>query len=158
MQKRITYVISDIDRAIAFEWICEQIDKTKFELSFVLLNDSDSYFEEYLIKSQINYVRINYKRKLDLPFTLLKLIMYLKKNQTEIVHAHLFNATFLGMIASKLCGINKRIYTRHYSTYHHQYFPNSVKWDKLNNTLATNIVAISDVVKNVLVEKEKVKL
>ena len=157
MQKRITYVISDIDRAIAFEWIFEYIDKTKFELSFVLLKDGSSYFEEYLIKSHINFVRINYKSKKDLPAALLKLISFFKKNQTEIVHTHLFNATFLGMIAAKLCGIKKRIYTRHYSTYHHQYFPNSVKWDKLNNILATHIIAISQVVKDVLIEKEGVK-
>jgi glycosyltransferase involved in cell wall biosynthesis len=155
-KKKITYIVSNIYKAIAFEWICEQLDKTKFEISFILLNNGISYFEEYLFRSKIKVFRIDYKSKNDLPLTLLKLILFLKKNKTEIVHTHLFDATFSGLIAAKLCCIKKRIYTRHYSSYHHQYFPKAVKWDKLNNNLATDIIAISEVVKDVLVKREDV--
>lgn len=156
MPIKITYIVSNIDKAIAFEWICEQLDKTKFEISFILLNNGISYFEEYLIRTKVKVFRIDYKSKKDLPLTLLKLILFLKKNKTEIVHTHLFDATFSGLIAAKLCGIKKRIYTRHYSSYHHQYFPKAVKWDKLINNLATDIIAISEVVKDVLVRSEHV--
>lgn len=157
MKKQITYIISNINKAIAFEWICEQLNKNDFELSFVLLNDGSSYLEEYLIKSKTKVLRIKYKSKKDIPLAIFKLIYFLKKNKTEIVHTHLFDATFVGLIAAKFCGIKKRIYTRHYSTYHHDFFPNAVKWDKLNNNLATHIVAISQVVKDILILKEDVR-
>lgn len=157
MKKQITYIVSNINKAIAFEWICEQLNKNDFELSFVLLNDGSSYLEEYLIKSKIKVFRIKYKSKKDIPLAIFKLSYYLKKNKTEIIHTHLFDASFIGLVSAKFCGIKKRIYSRHYSTYHHEFHPNAVKWDKFNNTLATHIVAISNVVKDVLIEKEKVK-
>lgn len=153
---KIVYIISNINKAIAFEWIAEELDKTKFELNFILLNPKESYLEEYLNKLNINVKRINYNSKRDIPLSILRLIYFLLLNKPSVVHTHLFDASFIGLIAAKLCGIKKRIYTRHYSTYHHDFFPNAVKWDKLNNKFATRIIAISEVVKDVLISKEGV--
>ena len=61
------------------------------------------------------------------------------------------------MLAGKLIGVKKRVYTRHHSTYHYEYAPNGVYIDKFINYLATHIIAISENVKNVLVNKEGVK-
>jgi glycosyltransferase involved in cell wall biosynthesis len=63
----------------------------------------------------------------------------------------------LGLSAAKVLGIKKRIYTRHHSTFHHQYHPQAVKYDKICNDLATDIVAISENVQNVLIDKEHVQ-
>ena len=153
---KIVYIISNINKAIAFEWIAEELNKTKFELNFVLLNPKESYLEEYLNKLNINVKRINYNSKRDIPLSILRIIYFLLLNKPSVVHTHLFDASFIGLIAAKLCGIKKRIYTRHYSTYHHDFFPNAVKWDKLNNKFATRIIAISEVVKDVLISKEGV--
>lgn len=157
MPIKITYIVSNIDKAIAFEWISEVLDKNKFELNFILLTSKESYLEKHLNKLNIKVKRINYNSKQDIPFAILQIIYILLLNRPSVVHTHLFDASFVGLIAAKFCGIKKRIYTRHYSTYHHQYFPSAVKWDKLNNRLATHIVAISKVVEDVLVEKEQVK-
>ncbi len=151
---KIVYVISEIDKALAYEWVVENIDKSKFELSFILLNSKNSYLEKYLIKSNILVKRINYKSKFDLPVSILKVFYFFLVNRPSVVHTHLFDATLCGLIAGKLCGIKKRIYTRHYSTFHHQYFPKAVKWDRLNNWLATDIIAISKTVKNTLINYE----
>jgi len=153
---KIVYIISNINKAIAFEWIAEELDKTKFELNFILLNPKESYLEEYLNKLNINVKRINYNSKRDIPLSILRIIYFLLLNKPSVVHTHLFDASFIGLMAAKLCGIKKRIYTRHYSTYHHEFFPHAVKWDKLNNKLATRIIAISEVVKDVLISKEGV--
>ncbi len=153
---KIVYIISNINKAIAFEWIAEELNKTKFELNFILLNPKESYLEEYLNKLNINVKRINYNSKRDIPLSILRIIYFLLLNKPSVVHAHLFDASFIGLMAAKLCGIKKRIYTRHYSTYHHDFFPNAVKWDKLNNKFATRIIAISEVVKDVLISKEGV--
>jgi glycosyltransferase involved in cell wall biosynthesis len=153
---KIVYIISNINKAIAFEWIAEELNKTKFELNFILLNPKESYLEEYLNKLNINVKRINYNSKRDIPLSILRIIYFLLLNKPSVVHTHLFDASFIGLLAAKLCGIKKRIYTRHYSTYHHDFFPNAVKWDKLNNKFATRIIAISEVVKDVLISKEGV--
>ncbi len=154
---KIVYVISDIDKALAYEWVFENIDKSKFELSFILLNSKSSYLEKYLINANILVKRINYKSKFDLPVSILKMVYFFLVNRPSIVHTHLFDATLCGLIAAKLCAVKKRIYTRHYSTYHHQYFPRAVKWDRLNNWLATDIIAISNTVKNTLINYEFVE-
>ena len=80
----------------------------------------------------------------------------LKKNKIEIVHCHLFEACIFGLIGAKLAGKKKRIHTRHNSTINHDYYPHAVKYDKLINYLSTDIVAISQVVKDVLMKKEHV--
>jgi glycosyltransferase involved in cell wall biosynthesis len=156
MSVKITYIISDVDKAISFEWIVEELDKDRYALSFILLSNVTTELEQYLLKNKQIVKRITYGSKKDLIPAIIKIISILKRNKTAIVHTHLFNATFAGLISAKLCGIKKRIYTRHYSTLHYQYFPNAVKWDKMNNFLATRIVAISETVKKVLIEKENV--
>jgi glycosyltransferase involved in cell wall biosynthesis len=61
----------------------------------------------------------------------------------------------LGLTAAWLLRIPKRIYTRHHATIHHREYPSGLKWDKLCNFLATDIIAISENVKRILIEREK---
>ena len=61
------------------------------------------------------------------------------------------------MTAAWLARVPKRIYTRHYATLHHEYYPNAVKYDKYINHLATDIVAISKNVERVLIQAEHVE-
>ncbi len=156
MSLRVTYVISNINKALAFEWIAEEINSKKIELSFVLLNPTTTELELYLKKKGHSVKAIVYRGKRDIPLAILKTLLFLVKQKTQVVHAHLFDANIIGLFAAKLCGIKKRIYTRHHSSYHHQYFPKAVKYDKLCNYLATDIVAITEGVKQLLIEKEYV--
>ncbi len=153
---RVTYIISNIDKALAFEWIAEYLDVPPFELSFILLNPSDSALERVLIKKKILFSRITYRGKKDLPNAIFQICRFLKANRIQTIHCHLFDANVAGLVAGKLAGIKKRIYTRHYATFHHQYFPRAVYYDRGINYLATDIVAISENVRRVLIEKENV--
>lgn len=158
MKTNITYIISNIDKALAFEWIASKLDKDKFNLSFILLNPGDSTLESYLKSINIQVERITYRSKFDLPIAILKLIFFFYRNKTNVVHCHLFDASLVGLLAAKLCFIKKKIYTRHHSDYHHKYFPRAVYYDKLINFLATDIVSISKVVSKVLIDLEGVKI
>ena len=157
LKTHITYILSHIDKALAFEWICENLDSTRFQLSFILLNQGESHLENYLQAQGIPVYRIAYRSKKDMPKALFKIRRLLKKEKTQIVHTHLFDASLVGLLAAKLSGIRKRIYTRHHATIHHVYFPRAVYYDKFINSLATDIVAISRNVQAILTQKEKVK-
>ncbi len=66
----------------------------------------------------------------------------LKEQQITHVHCHLAHANWIGLWAAKLAGIKTRIYTRHSGE------PLNIHWkerfiDKVQNRLATRIVAIS---------------
>ena len=156
MTVKICYIISDINKALAFEWIAEFLDKEKFELHFILLNPEGSILESFLRERKILFERITYKGKKSLPGAIFKIYKYLNSHKIQVVHCHLFEANIAGLIAAKIAKVKKRIYTRHYSTYHHDYFPKAVNYDKFINWLATDIVAISENVRNVLIQKENV--
>ena len=154
---KICYIISDINKAVAFEWIAEELDRQHFELSFILLLPPGSCaLEEFLNKNGIRTKRIKLCSKKDFICAFFSCFRTLLKWNPSVVHCHLRKATLLGLSAAKLLGIQRRIYTRHHATFHHDYFPAAVKWDHLCNTLATDIVAISENVKEVLQELEKV--
>lgn len=156
MPTKVTYIISNIDKALAFEWVASNLNTKQFILSFILLNPSQSSLQSFLEERQIPVKFIKYRGKKDLIPALFKCWVHLVTSKTQIVHTHLFEANIVGLIAAKLAGIKTRIHTRHHSTWHHDYFPSAIKYDKFINRLSTKIIAISKNVNNVLVYKESV--
>jgi glycosyltransferase involved in cell wall biosynthesis len=154
--KQVAYLISNINKAIAFEWIVEKLDKEKFGLSFILLNAGESELEAFLVSQHVSFLRIDYCGLKDLPRAIWQTAQILRDTRPNAVHCHLFHATLIGLMAAKLAGIKKRVYTRHHGTYNWQYNKKGVCLDVLLNGLATDIVAISENVRNILVEREKV--
>ncbi len=160
--KRILIVISQIHKAISHEWVAEELRIRNYDVHFALLNSGDSEMEHYLVKNNFSFVRITYRSKYDIPLSILRLRQYIRKEEIEIVHAHLFEGGLIGMIAAKLSGVRKRIYTRHHSTFHQSYFPGMVKYDRLISAAATKIIATSEIVKETLiaehVPEQKIKV
>jgi glycosyltransferase involved in cell wall biosynthesis len=148
-QRKIYYVISNINKSLAFEWTAIDLKKDN-DLTFILLNPDDSQLERFLVATGINVIRIKYKSKYYLPIALIQLCLLFITQRPAIVHAHLFDATIIGLAAAWLTGVKKRIYTRHTSTFHHLYFPNAVKYDQLCNRMATHIVSISQATDKIL--------
>lgn len=154
--KKVVYVISDIDKALAFEWIADQLNRKEFALSFVLLNSGDSVLEQYLIQRNIPVTRIEAGTKAQWPSALWQLVRIFWRIRPSVVHCHLFTASILGLSAARIAGVPNRIFTRHHSDFHYRYFPKGVRWDRLCNRLATKIVAPSGVVRDVLVDRDGV--
>ena len=156
-KKKLVYIISNIDKALAFEWIADSEKlHDNFEVSFLLLNAYESTLFQYLMAKGRKVIWIPYAGKRDMLKVIWSIFRYLRSERVAIVHTHLFDAGIAGLIAAKMAGVPKRIYTRHHSTLHHVYFPRAVYYDKLLNALATHIVAISKMVEEVLVQKESV--
>lgn len=154
---KVTYIVSDIHKALAFEWIAQSLDAQQFSLSFILLNPGPSALEDFLRQHGVPVHRVTYRSKKDFAKALVQLVVLLRKLGTQAVHCHFFDASLLGLSAAWLAGVRKRIYTRHYSTFHHEYFPKGVYYDRLMNRLATGIVSISGVVSHTLTHLEGVK-
>jgi len=157
LKKSIVYILSNIDKALAFEWIATRLNKDKFALKFILLNPGSSALQKFLIKENFKVYSIKYTGKKDLPKAFIEIYRILRKENPSLLHTHLFDASLIGLAAGKLAGINKRIFTRHHGNQHHAYFPKAVRYDKLINALATTIVAPSVSVKDILVNLENVK-
>lgn len=153
--KRVTYIVSDIDKALAFEWVATRLDRTKFKLDFILLNKGDSQLESFLTANHIPVRRIRLYHGWKMIFSFFPLWFTLLKNRPDIIHTHLRYASLLGINAGYFAGIKARIHTRHHASSNHTYYPHAVKHDKWISKLSTKVVSISDVVTEVLVDWEE---
>lgn len=153
--RHIVYVISKISKSLGFESILKALSE-KHQLSVILLHYESTPFEEFLFRHAIPYRRIHLKSKKDFPLAFVQLFFYLLRTRPAVVHTHLFEADLLGLTASWLLGIRKRIYTRHNSTYHYNYFPHMMKYDRWCNRMATHIISISQATDYAMQKLEKV--
>ena len=155
-RRRVTFIISQIDKAIGFEWITENLDRSRFDLSFILLNEKPSYLAEFLREKGVAVDELFFSgRKQELPFLVLKVIRLLRQKKPDVIHTHMYIADLVGQFAGKLLGVKKRVYTRHSSNESRKYHKKQ-RIDKIINSLSTHVVAISENVKNILHDEEGV--
>lgn len=154
-RRHIVYVVSLLEKSLAFEWVLSRL-VADYRVTVILLNPAGSSFESFLIDKGIRVIRIRYRSKADFPMAFLRTFFFLLINRPSIVHAHLFDAQLVGLGAAWLARIRRRIYTRHTSTFHHNYHSAGVRYDRLSNWLATRIVSVSQATEYALVELEKV--
>lgn len=154
---KITYVISGVNYSLEFIWLARYIDRSKFDIDFIWLNKKVPDLHREMKAFGIPSRYINSPSKYLYPLVFLKLFAHFYKRKPEVVHAHIFEAVLLSMPAAKCAFVPKRMFTRHNSTYHANYFPHLVKYDKMMSRLATHIVSISDNVTNILIQNEHVK-
>lgn len=150
--KRVTIIVTQIDKSVAFEWMAEKVDAQRFELSYILLNSQPSYLHQYLQQRGIPSREFFFKSKKDFPRLFFQIWKTLREWKTEVVHTHQEEAGLLGLTVAKILGIRRRIYTRHNATYHLRYQPKGLKIDRAINWLATDVIAITERVRQILVK------
>ncbi len=156
-KRKVIYVISNINKAISFEWVALSSIAKDFDLSFVLLNPGASLLEEHLKAMGVPVLRISYRGKKDLPGATFKLLRHFQKVRPDVVHTHLVDASLAGLVAAKMAGVPTRFHTRHHANMHHLNYRHAVVYDRLINTLSTRIVATCKNVQRVLVELDQVR-
>jgi glycosyltransferase involved in cell wall biosynthesis len=152
---KVVVIISNVDKAIGFEWLAEKLDRERFELYFILFNDRPSHLAQFLKTRGIVVEELSFSSKADLPALLAKTIALLRRWKPDVIHTHLFAANLIGHIAGIVARVKKRIYTRHSSNENRRYHGKQ-RYDRLVNTLATHVIAISENVRNVLQNEERV--
>jgi hypothetical protein len=55
MAKKLVYIISDIDKALEFEWAATYLSPY-FDMQFILLNPADSDLENFLKNNDIQFI------------------------------------------------------------------------------------------------------
>lgn len=154
--KKIVYIVSDINKAISFEWIASAL-ASKFDLSFILIGHPDSELARFLRREKIRVYEIDDSSALRWLGQWVKVLFILKKEKPVVIHTHLWRANLLGLSAAWLLKVKRRIYTRHHAVVHYDEFPSGRKWDILCNALATDIIAISKNIEEILLTKDKAK-
>ncbi len=150
------YVISLVESSLPMEWFFRELKKHNHQVLIVFLNPKQPYLMEVLVKNGYRCLFLPYNGKKDLFFVFWKLFKLFRQENPSIVHAHLFDACLIALPAAAFASVKKRVHTRHHASHHHFYFPHAVKYDKFINFWSTNIFAISQNVKDILVGKEGV--
>jgi glycosyltransferase involved in cell wall biosynthesis len=154
-RKKVIYIVSDVDKALAFEWTALHLS-AKINLVFILVGRENSALAQYLKSISVAYTEVS-----DAKYSLniqkwFRIFSILRNERPSVVHVHLWRAMLFGLSTAWLLGIKKRVLTRHHATVHHREYPTGLKWDKLCNWLATDIIAISQNIKEILERLEKV--
>jgi len=152
---KLIYIISEVNKALGFEWLYDNINKEQFDITFILLGKPDSAFEKFLVARNAEGIQINFLRKCDFLIAFFQTFLILFRLRPHIVHTHLIMANIIGLTASWILRVPKRIYTRHHAMIHHREHRSGLKYDKWCNWIATDIIAPSKNVRTILTDLEK---
>jgi len=128
------------------------------KFSFICLYPEHPEMVEEMADFGCNCYWIKYNstnKKIDLIKAVFRIRKLLVKIHPDVVHTHLFEDSFSGLLAAKLAKVPMRVITKGDAGYHWHYAHKWVWIDKLNNWLATNIIAISEENKEFILQKEK---
>jgi glycosyltransferase involved in cell wall biosynthesis len=158
----LVYIISNINKSQSFEWLVYEYKKTNYPVGFILLGPTDTDLYKYINEIDLPVVQISHNGKKSFIRTFFLTIRALYNMKATAIHCHLIDANIIGLSAAFLLRIKNRYYTRHHSDFHWNTSYRGVILDKLCNYLSTKIIAISKVVKEVLlvegVPESKIRL
>lgn len=155
----IVFLMANNTSVPYFLWFAEKsMTNSNFKFSFVCLNSTNPLMIEQMKEFNCDCYWIlfnNEKRKGSILKAIPQLYKLFKKIKPDIVHSHLFDDSLPSLIAAKIAGVKMRFITKQDTTFHWFYAPKAVLFDKLNNWLATHIIAVSEECKHFILEKEK---
>src|SRR5215218_11088556 len=105
---RLLYISSFDKRWTHLEWVCQGIDRTKFDLSFLLLSLTGRrpYMEDYLREQGIPSVTVKCKLT---PAGILRAVRavwrHCRAQRIEVVHTHIFFASLVGLLGAFLARV-----------------------------------------------------
>jgi len=150
------YIISLVEKSIVFENFLKELYKVKPDTILVFMFKNVSPLQIKCEQFGYRTIHIEYHSRKNILGAFSKIYSLFKKEKPHLIHAHLFDASFVSITLGWFMGIKKRIHTRHHATHHHYYFPHAVKYDKWINKKSTRIIAVSENIKSILVNYEKV--
>lgn len=156
----VVQIIANSTSVPYFKWMAEYNNKAlhKITLTFICMYSVEPKMVSEMreLGYECYWLPYDYnKRKRGWISSFFKLYRLFKKLKPDVVHTHLFDDSVPSLIAAKLCGINTRVITKQDTAFHWYYAPKAIKFDRLNNYLATHIVAVSKECEKFIIEKEE---
>lgn len=152
----LLYIFSDVDSSLLIEGNIRFIDHERFRVKAIFLAKRVPRVYEDLRSEGFDVEFIRCRGKIDVLPLVWKLARRMASFRPNVVHTNLFHASIAGLIAAWIARVPIRVNTRHHSIETHLYHPHAVWYDRFVNRIATHIVAITDQVAEVLVERENV--
>jgi glycosyltransferase involved in cell wall biosynthesis len=156
---RLVYVVWLETRWPLMESVCRGTDRTRFDLSFVLLNRATPPLAPVLDELGIPWTHVPFRRRSDLPRAMRAIWRHCRDVRPDIIHTHFMNACLAGLTVAALRSVPIRIHTRHHAgpvSWRYRR-PWQELYDFYNNALSTTIIAPSAAVRRSLTERNRVR-
>lgn len=144
-----------------YNWLAERSSKDpEVKLSFLCLYKEKPKMLERVGAFGCDCYWVQYddsKKKTDMFKAIWKTYKILKKIRPDAIHTHLFEDTFISLIAARMADVKVRVNTRGDANYHFLFAPKGIYIDRFNNWNSTHILAISDESKALIERIEKPK-
>jgi len=152
---RILHFAQDSDTSGFFPQLARWHDRSRFEMYFATLNPIAPWLREYMESQGVTCFSCDSRRRVEYPIGLVKLARFLRRNQIDILHTHLFEPSVIGLVAGALARTRTRVLTRHYSDYHTRINKRwHVRLDQLCTRLSHRVIAVSKHTADHLIEVE----
>ncbi len=147
---KITYIFTHHIRWVPFELVAKCIDKSKFAIDYIILNEGDPMIS-FLSQIDVPCTVTSYQDYSNTPEIVKFLYEHLSANKTDIVHTHWFAGSLAGMQAAYYAHIPVRIFTREHPSikYYSRHAPSKHRliWE-----CATNVIAVTNKSKQGMIE------
>ncbi len=147
---KVTYIFTHPIRWVPFELVAKYIDKSKFAIDYVILNESDPMIA-CLQDLHIPYIVTSYPDYSNTPEMVKFLYDHLLKNQTDVVHTHWFAGSLAGMQAAYYAKVPVRIFTREHPSIKY-YARHAASKHRLIWECATNVIGVTHKSKEGMIE------
>jgi len=160
---KILVLISDTGPSQLMMKIIESMVDANLEPHVIIYDTSQTKIFEDIVALGIACERIALSEKSNSATLIWKTIRLIRTNNYPIVYASGQYATLYGISSAFFTRVPKRVFTRHHSDSNFYRYKSSIRlargflFDVVFNWLATEIVAVSNVVKKQLVDHEFVK-
>lgn len=142
-----------------FKWFAEEVHKhPEMKFTFVAMCAERPAMLDEMKERNCDCVWIKFDasdRKVGMVKAFSAMYKLFKKLKPDVVHTHLFDDSFPGLLAARLAGVKKRVITKQDTTFHWYYAPKWVWADRFNNRNATHLIAVTEENKEFILECER---
>lgn len=155
--QRILAVLSDVDFSPQLIAVIGNLHDCGAELRVVLIGNAELQIAKQIAALRWDSKNITKRGKFGSLLNLLLLAIEIVKFRPQTLFASGQFATIIGMLSARSLNVPHRVFIRHHSNFHHKYkMKFGIIVDRISNRLATRIVAVSTVVRKILIQNESV--
>ncbi len=111
---RVLHFISDSYSTEYFRLIARHTDHARFDMRVASLRTAGG-LQQGLRQISIPTFALGADRRAAYPKAVAQLAWLLRRERIDVLHAHLFEASFVGLLASRVARVNLRVFTGHHS-------------------------------------------
>jgi len=157
-RSHILVVFSDVNFSPQLFGILQELHYQKISFRVVLIGTSEDSIGQQIKAQEWNLRIIPKRNKSSSILNLFTISAEIMRFRPKVLFASGQFATVIGMFAAKVLNVPSRIFIRHHSNFHHKYKMRiGILLDKMANYSSTEIIAVSTVVKKILISDEAVK-